>query len=71
MLLRSEKHDRQIVENSSDVIIGGMRDIPEHKQVEQELRESEERLHQIASVLHEAIWLWDVNTRQVLYVRSG
>jgi diguanylate cyclase (GGDEF)-like protein/PAS domain S-box-containing protein len=37
----------------------------------QALNESEERLHQILSALHEAIWLRDVRTRQVLYVNQA
>jgi len=41
------------------------------KQAERALRESEERLDQILSALHEAIWLRDVSSRQVLYVNPA
>lgn len=41
------------------------------KQAERALRESEERLDQILSALHETIWLRDVNSRQVLYVNPA
>jgi PAS domain S-box-containing protein len=41
------------------------------KQTEAALRESEERLRQIASSLREVVWLRDVKTRQVLYVNPA
>ena len=47
------------------------RDITQLKQTEQALRESEEKLRQIASSLRETIWLRDVHTRQVLYVNPA
>ena len=50
---------------------GTFEDITEHKQMETALRESEERLRQIASALREVIWLRDVQTRQVLYVNPA
>ncbi|HEX6035062.1 MAG TPA: PAS domain S-box protein, partial [Anaerolineales bacterium] len=46
-------------------------DITKRKQAEQDLRESEERLRQIASALRETIWLRDAQTRQVLYVNPA
>jgi PAS domain S-box-containing protein len=46
-------------------------DITEQKKAEQALRESEEKLRQIASSLREVIWLRDAKTRHVLYVNSA
>jgi PAS domain S-box-containing protein len=46
-------------------------DITERKKAEQALKESEERLRQIASSLREVIWLRDAQTRQVLYVNPA
>jgi PAS domain S-box-containing protein len=46
-------------------------DITKRKKVEEALRESEERLRQIASSLREVIWLRDAQTRQVLYVNPA
>lgn len=59
--------ERQKLQNSEE----GDRNILERQQAEQALHESEERLHQILSSLHEAIWLRDINTRQVLYVNPA
>jgi PAS domain S-box-containing protein len=52
-------------------VIASIRDISHRIKVEQALRESEERLQQIASSLREVIWLRDVHTRQVLYVNPA
>jgi PAS domain S-box-containing protein len=46
-------------------------DITERHRAEQALRESEEKLRQIASSLREAIWLRDAQTRQLLYVNPA
>jgi PAS domain S-box-containing protein len=46
-------------------------EIAERKRIEATLRESEERLRQIASSLREVIWLRDAQTRQVLYVNPA
>jgi diguanylate cyclase (GGDEF)-like protein/PAS domain S-box-containing protein len=55
-VIQEEKHDQEITRL---------------EQAEQALHESEEHLDQILSVLHETIWLRDVNTRQVLYVNPA
>ncbi len=57
--------------DAAPILLGVTRDISHHKRVEQELRESEERLHQIASALREVIWLRDAKTRQLLYVNPA
>ncbi len=48
-----------------------VRDITELKDAEKALRESEERLRQIAASLRDAIWLVDSQTQQVLYVNPA
>ena len=53
------------------LIVGLEQHVAELKRAGQALRESEERLRQIASSLREVIWLRDARTRQVLYVNPA
>jgi PAS domain S-box-containing protein len=57
--------------NNTQYIQIVVRDITERKRAEESLRESGERLRQIASSLREVVWLRDVQTRQVLYVNPA
>jgi PAS domain S-box-containing protein len=45
--------------------------LAEQKRVEDNLRESEERLRQIASSLREVVWLRDTRTLEILYVNPA
>jgi PAS domain S-box-containing protein len=61
----------RLVTSEGTLIQVFFQDITNRKQVEQSLRESEQRLRQIASSLRETIWLRDAQTRQVLYVNPA
>ncbi|MEW6400753.1 MAG: PAS domain S-box protein, partial [Chloroflexota bacterium] len=58
-------------EHSLGKVLVSLVDMTAHKRAEEALRESEERLRQIASSLREVVWLRDVQTRQVLYVNPA
>lgn len=58
-------------EETLSKVLVSLTDITERKQTEQALRDSEERLKQIASSLRDVIWLRDIQTRQVLYVNPA
>jgi PAS domain S-box-containing protein len=49
-------------------LAGSFQDITAFRQVEESLRESEERLRQMAENIDEVFWMTDVRKRQLLYV---
>src|SRR5208337_2492298 len=48
-----------------------LRDISQRKQVEAALRESEERYQQMATNIHEIVWMLDAENMKVLYVNPA
>jgi PAS domain S-box-containing protein len=48
-----------------------LRDITRRKQVEAALRESEERFQQMATNIHEIVWMLDAENMKVLYVNQA
>lgn len=57
--------------NNPGFIIGLCRDITERKRVEAEVRESRDRLDQIAESVEQAFWLTQPDPHRVLYVSPG
>lgn len=71
---KSQAHVSSIIhhaETGEDNVITFIRDHTESMHELGDLRESEERLQQIASVLRVAIWIRDANTRQLLYINPA
>jgi len=46
-------------------------DITQQKQIEQALRQSEERFRQVVENIHEVFWMTDVEKNQMLYISPG
>jgi nitrogen fixation negative regulator NifL len=61
-------HDAQ---NRITHFVAIKQDITRRRQMEEALRESEQRLQQIAASLQEAVWLRDADTRKILYVNPA
>ncbi|HEX6978232.1 MAG TPA: PAS domain-containing protein [Alphaproteobacteria bacterium] len=66
-------HNREIVFARHDdgrprQILGLLTDVSDHHRTERALRESEERFRQLAETIDDVFWIWDPETRKVLYL---
>jgi PAS domain S-box-containing protein len=68
--LQVNAHTVLHVEDGSVRFEGFVRDITQRRQVEQELRHSEERLRLVARATNDAVWDWDLS-RNVVWVGEG
>ncbi|RXK46436.1 PAS domain-containing protein [Halorientalis pallida] len=75
-LVRADGEERVVEFSATTDILPGrhlsaLRDVTERKEMEAQLRESEQRFNQIADSVHEVIWMTDPTTDELVYLSPG